>query len=585
MIFFVDIPKTAGTSCFNAFRSLAGDAAVSWFGPNNRPSDLFSDPAVRDKVKVYGGHYDVNRIVPFLRPGDEILSIIREPVERVLSYYNHVGERDLKHSLRNLVRGKGIEAASKEASQESRQFLNEISDAQCWYLSGHRDFRHALERIQALNIKVYQLDQVDQMLESVARSLGTKAAIAAPQSNVAAPGYAETVSASDREFAWSINTNDIMLHKYFELQRYECRETGNALPQTVQRSYTKRDVANAFHVMLGRAPESDEVIDHFMNNHENISGVYSSLLKSDGFFFRSTYPGLLHSITPADVALLRRYVNPARKPVQGYIVDFVGARTDVRFGARWGVKSGLVEDIPRPSNFHSMTYEWAGAIRSIDEVGGRFVMMELGAGYGPWLASCGVVAREKGVGVIKLIGVEADEGRFGFMQRNLKDNGLNTEAALLLHGVIAPQTGGALFRVSERPDVTYGATPIFFDSVESARAYAEAHAKEQRYNVIRAYSLSEAMDGEPRLDLLHIDIQGSEADLLEANTELLDEKVRRVVVGTHGRSIEERLHSLFAQLGWKSEADDPCRFNVAGTPVQLAVDGTQVWSNPKLDRT
>jgi FkbM family methyltransferase len=350
------------------------------------------------------------------------------------------------------------------------------------------------------------------------------------------------------------------------------------------RPYSRRDVIEAFEVMLGRSPEAETVIEAFVAESSQISGVYRALLGADEFFLRSSYPGLLHTITGADIALLRKYLKPDREPIDGYIVDFVGSKTDVRYVESLKPWSGAVEPIPRPSNFHSKTYEWSGSLRSVDEAKDRFTMMELGAGWGPWLVSCGLAARDKGIATIRLIGVEGDKGHCDFLRKHMADNGISPETYTLLHGVIAARSGSALFPVIDRPDTNFGAEPLFFSSEREARAFATKNGSVEDFHVMRAFTISEALRGEARLDLLHVDVQGSEADLLEANDQLLNSHVRRVVVGTHGRLIEERLHTLFSRLGWTCEADDPCRFAVGGGKPTLSMDGTQVWSNPALAR-
>ena len=96
------------------------------------------------------------------------------------------------------------------------------------------------------------------------------------------------------------------------------------------------------------------------------------------------------------------------------------------------------------------------------------------------------------------------------------------------------------------------------------------------------FTPAEIFAGHGRIDLVHIDIQGGEADLLEDAMVDFSRCVRRIVVGTHGRAIEARLHEAFGAADWRLEHDDPCRMSVnRGRPL-LAYDGTQVWTNPRV---
>jgi hypothetical protein len=85
---------------------------------------------------------------------------------------------------------------------------------------------------------------------------------------------------------------------------------------------------------------------------------------------------------------------------------------------------------------------------------------------------------------------------------------------------------------------------------------------------------------EVRLDLLHIDIQGSEYDLLRDIFELISRKVRFVFVGTHSRQIEGKLFDLFlASPSWSLEMERGCIFNLVDGRPQEYCDGVQLWRN------
>jgi len=88
----------------------------------------------------------------------------------------------------------------------------------------------------------------------------------------------------------------------------------------------------------------------------------------------------------------------------------------------------------------------------------------------------------------------------------------------------------------------------------------------------------------PETDLLHADLQGEEAAVLPAAMAALSARVRRVVVGTHGRGIEEVLLRAFGEAGWELEADAPCAYaqSDGDSRPALSRDGTQAWRNPRL---
>jgi FkbM family methyltransferase len=250
--------------------------------------------------------------------------------------------------------------------------------------------------------------------------------------------------------------------------------------------------------------------------------------------------------------------------------------TDCRFVAALKAAEGQVEGIPRPANFHSKYGEWLGSLRS--------VAAELGAGWGPWLAACGVAAQRRGIVDIALIAVEGDAGHFGFLQQHLRTNGFDPARQELHQGIIAAKKQVALFPIVASAASSYGQAPLSFadDGVLTAFFDNNRHLRRADYTQVPVFTPTELFAGHERVDLVHIDIQGGEADLVDGAMADFSRCVRRIVVGTHGRAIEERLHIAFGGTDWRLEHDDPCRLAiVAGRPL-LAHDGTQVWVNTRL---
>ena len=52
------------------------------------------------------------------------------------------------------------------------------------------------------------------------------------------------------------------------------------------------------------------------------------------------------------------------------------------------------------------------------------------------------------------------------------------------------------------------------------------------------------------IDLLELDIQGAEGELVPEAMDVLNDKVYRVIVGTHSETIHSKLHLLFEEAGW-----------------------------------
>ncbi|WP_216074149.1 hypothetical protein, partial [Acinetobacter baumannii] len=63
-------------------------------------------------------------------------------------------------------------------------------------------------------------------------------------------------------------------------------------------------------------------------------------------------------------------------------------------------------------------------------------------------------------------------------------------------------------------------------------------------------ALADVVRPHRRIDLLHIDIQGGEADLIAACLPVLKERVAYILIGTHSRQIEGRIFDVLLNEGW-----------------------------------
>lgn len=96
------------------------------------------------------------------------------------------------------------------------------------------------------------------------------------------------------------------------------------------------------------------------------------------------------------------------------------------------------------------------------------------------------------------------------------------------------------------------------------------------------YSIPTLLAPFRQVDLIHVDIQGHEREVISAARQTLTQKVKRLVIGTHGRAIEEQLLDTLSADGWLLEADESCLYRQTGDRITLSRDGCQVWKNPAL---
>jgi hypothetical protein len=277
-------------------------------------------------------------------------------------------------------------------------------------------------------------------------------------------------------------------------------------------------------------------------------------------------------------AVMRAHAVSDLKPNERYLTNFLGVLIDPKFFPQiLQGKAGQVEPIPIPANWHADIAEWAAALRAVDLSGSIFVVMELGCGWGCWVNNTGAAAR-RAARQPYLIGIEGDRGHIGFAREAYLANGFSDSQVTLYHGIAAAKDGVALFPRQATPGIEWGLVPIL-NAGRIERVKARATGK---YKELPMISLATASKAHARIDLLHIDIQGGEADLIRDSIALLDEKFAYIVVGTHSREIEGRIFATLRAAGWLLEIERPAILSLADGNPQVTVDGVQGWRNPRL---
>jgi FkbM family methyltransferase len=285
-----------------------------------------------------------------------------------------------------------------------------------------------------------------------------------------------------------------------------------------------------------------------------------------------------------------------RSQEPGFITNGLGVRTRESFMdmTNWRVKI-KPGDIPE---FNESYFEWVEVLSVVRASRGRFVMIELGAGYGAWIVAAAVALRQLSRGDFFLVAVEAEPSRFSYISRHLLDNGISPADHLLIQAAVGARTRGrrAWFEVGE-PRNTYGASmhpdevvpnvrSHGFYAIEAAiRRWKKRLAGKKHLEKVEVISLPSILEKTGPVDLLDMDIQGAELEVVEDSRHSIDSSVRRVHIGTHGREIEERLRVIFSELGWVKINDfaTRCRQPTPFGEMDFQ-DGVQTWLNPKLAR-
>jgi FkbM family methyltransferase len=243
-----------------------------------------------------------------------------------------------------------------------------------------------------------------------------------------------------------------------------------------------------------------------------------------------------------------------------------------------------------PSRSSEDYFEWIDLLEAIDGAREHFVMIEVGAGYGRWIANAAAAVRRRRAGgplACRFTAVEASSMRFSLIPLNLRDNGVAPEDHRLLHAgvtsdgrpILIPVNqdyGAAIFRHAELDDylARNGTSQVTVRASEGADVTIER---------VPSLRLADLIDGP--VDLIDMDIQGAELEVLSDAIEALDRHVARLHVATHNPEVERRLCALFALHGWTLGRCFLCH-EVNETPYGSFrfIDGLQSWRNPRLAR-
>jgi FkbM family methyltransferase len=301
-------------------------------------------------------------------------------------------------------------------------------------------------------------------------------------------------------------------------------------------------------------------------------------------------PGILQvfkGYEEQDLRLFDEFLIPERQPREGFIVDFLGARTRVSslFDAV-AQFNGHVHGLPIPGDWHAEAVEWLGLLKTAKTARDRYVAMEWGAGWAPWLVAGATAAGHLGVTDSRLYGIEADPVHFSAMHQHFVDNDLPPERHVLLQAAVGAVDGKARWPRHSNAQNRWGDRPVREGYSEDDDYLDGLAVGFMDVNIIAA---SDLLHREPLWDMIHIDIQGWEGEVCRSCIKLLNERAKWVIVGVHSRLLDAELLKLFHGAGWLLEHEKPTRFRYAPRKStfesMVIADGTQVWRNPRLAPT
>lgn len=275
-------------------------------------------------------------------------------------------------------------------------------------------------------------------------------------------------------------------------------------------------------------------------------------------------------------------------------IDFLGVRSDPRYwrGIKALPEGELETSYPRVGEQY---FEWVSLLGAVKRAGNEFVMMELGAGWAPWLARGAVAARDFRKIPFRLVAVEGDAEHYGFALEHLARNGIDAGEHVVIDGVVTKYDGTAFFTWVEKSSTEYGCRVIGGEKalervmgwlgvdVEPELGAKSIAENGTAYVKVKSVSLASLLAPFDHVDYIHMDIQGEEYNVLEACIDEVKKKVASLNIGTHSDEIQVKLRDLMAGRGFVSEFDFGRRSEAktAWGTIQFR-DGCQVWLNPDV---
>lgn len=287
-----------------------------------------------------------------------------------------------------------------------------------------------------------------------------------------------------------------------------------------------------------------------------------------------------------DLAIFEEFRDPAARAQPGFVVDFLGGR--IRVSSLWPsarTHDGQLLALPVPADYHAEAIEWIGLLKSVKTAVAQYVAMELGAGFGPWSIAGGLAARRRGIANIRLCAVEADPQHFRSLRQNFLDNGFDPASHTMIEAAVGVAAGEARWPALADSSGDWGSRPIIGDGDRDQPVQDHRGVTFADTIAVKIVPVLDLIRREPSWDLVHIDVQGTEADLVRSALDELNQRVHWLVIGTHSRKIDGDLIELLGGAGWLLEHEKPAKFvfqpGAATLEAMTILDGTQVWRNPR----
>jgi FkbM family methyltransferase len=303
---------------------------------------------------------------------------------------------------------------------------------------------------------------------------------------------------------------------------------------------------------------------------------------------------------------------------RGYGADFLGILTDFKFHVLSGINPAAVGGSQQQTALPTIgnggngegwfeAVNWVAAARAAR---GCYVMITLGAHYGAQAVGAHRAVQLVNPMPCRLVAVEPVPENCEWMVQHMRTNGIDPGEHWLVQTAIGASNEPIYFPVGA-PGT--GANNSYATNEAAARKQyadtfiAEGRAKEALRNLIMnnttgikkdlvpgrklmaevkllsCVTLKDLISPFDRVDYLESDIQQSEILVFPPFIDLLRKKVRRILIGTHGKDVHRSLHDLFSKSGWEIVFSfEPNATHKSALGPFVTNDGVLTVTNPDL---
>ncbi|MBT3532228.1 MAG: hypothetical protein HN478_00010 [Rhodospirillaceae bacterium] len=299
---------------------------------------------------------------------------------------------------------------------------------------------------------------------------------------------------------------------------------------------------------------------------------------------------------------------------EGSFANFLGVMTDLEFVERHHPSNVQLDCDDASTGLRLPTvadgetfFEFAAIHEAVRAARDRFVMIELGGGYAARSVDAHQLLQSLNPMPSQLVIVEAEPTHFQWAKRHLAANGIDPKDHWLINAAVSVDTDPILFMQGAGVYFNGNVTPENLDVIIERIIDMGASEKVLKnllmggrcgmkipynsdagedlfdYAYVSAMPLNDILGPLTHVDLMDIDIQGAEDSVIEPAIEMLNARVKRLHIGTHGADIHAGLWDLFFENEWACEFDYP-PFQENETPWGSfkTVDGILHLSNMRL---